>query len=690
MAGPTFPQYQFAWLRDGAFIAEALDLIDESVAASRFHDWVASLIIGSEAGLESAATDAVAGIAPDPAHYLHCRYRADGTAGPLDWPTFQLDGPGIWLWSLGVHARSGRPVTPAHRQAAGLAARYLAALWGYPSYDAWEESPMHVHTSTLAAILAGLRALESIGPDLVDLMITSARDSICAIIESGGGPLTKWRGSSEVDGSLLWVASPYGLLDPGARRFDATLRRVEAELVSSDGGVHRYASDTYYGGGEWSCLRRRSVVSTCAAPRQATLPGLSLAWRGSKRRPTLISRYPNRSKGGLSTLSASKNGSNAGVPRRGRCCGRTRATSPCATNSWPPNDRSTSRATQRNQRPLVRTCSPLLSARREGDRRTRGRGRERRAPRCPSGIDRPGSRGRRGDDATTNNAGRSRRRLEIELPPDPRRGYALNLTLERAGEPPIHGTCVVEALAGWWESPRHAALTEMQTSSQVAAGVRRFAPWHVTVVQFYDWMYRHYQYAPPRDEPFLDALGRRVSPEAVREGIRECHRSGIAALAYGSVYGAEGEYIDGHASERVFDAAGKPLSLGETFFLTDLRPGPWRRRLMGEYERACRDFGFDGVHMDTYGDPHEGVMADGTPFRFEDLYPGLIEEAATRLACLNESRVLFNCVGGYPLDAVGSLRRRRSTLNFGLPPPAMRTWFPGLSTLAPSAGNERW
>lgn len=280
VAGPTFPQYQFAWLRDGAFIAEALDLIDESVAASRFHDWVASLIIGSEAGLESAATDAVAGIAPDPAHYLHCRYRADGTAGPLDWPTFQLDGPGIWLWSLGVHARSGRPVTPAHRQAAGLAARYLAALWGYPSYDAWEESPMHVHTSTLAAILAGLRALESIGPDLVDSMITSARDSICAIIESGGGPLTKWRGSSEVDGSLLWVASPYGLLDPGARRFDATLRRVEAELVSSDGGVHRYASDTYYGGGEWVLLTAAlgRVYLRRAAPGDLARAESCLAW----------------------------------------------------------------------------------------------------------------------------------------------------------------------------------------------------------------------------------------------------------------------------------------------------------------------------------------------------------------------------------------------------------------------------
>jgi dextranase len=211
----------------------------------------------------------------------------------------------------------------------------------------------------------------------------------------------------------------------------------------------------------------------------------------------------------------------------------------------------------------------------------------------------------------------------------------------------------------------------MKTPSHVAAAVRGLVPWHVTVVQFYDWMYRHYRYAPPRDEPFRDSLGRSVSPAAVREGVRECHRLGIAALAYGSVYGAEREYVDEHPTERVFDAAGTPLSLGETFYLTDLRPGsPWRRRLLGEYVRACRDFGFDGIHMDTYGEPFEGVAADGTNFRFEDLYPGLIEEAADRLAALAGRKVLFNCVKGYPLDAVA--QSQAPALYLELWPPAVR------------------
>lgn len=211
----------------------------------------------------------------------------------------------------------------------------------------------------------------------------------------------------------------------------------------------------------------------------------------------------------------------------------------------------------------------------------------------------------------------------------------------------------MEALEGWWESPRHVALTRFRDAREAQAQVALASRWHVTVAQAYDWMYRHYRYAAPT-EPFLDALGREVSHDAVRALIREGHAAGIATLAYGSVYGAEPEYVARHPDERVFDVAGEPLSLGGAFFINDLRPRrPWRTRLLAEYERACRRFDFDGIHMDTYGPPHEAVTADGERIRFADLYPPLIEEAALRVAATGRGRrVLFNCVEGFPLDAV--------------------------------------
>jgi GH15 family glucan-1,4-alpha-glucosidase len=68
------------------------------------------------------------------------------------------------------------------------------------------------------------------------------------------GHFTKWEGSQAVDASLLWLGMPYELIDLDDPRYAATVRRIEEELVSPGGGVHRYRGDTYYGGGEWILL----------------------------------------------------------------------------------------------------------------------------------------------------------------------------------------------------------------------------------------------------------------------------------------------------------------------------------------------------------------------------------------------------------------------------------------------------
>lgn len=252
VAGPTFSQYGYAWLRDGAFIAESLDLAGRLDAAGRFHDWVAGVIAEAAPGMERAAADAAAGRIPEPGDYLHCRYTIDGEPGPDDWPTFQLDGPGIWLWSLAHHVAAGGTLTPARTDAATRVARYLAALRDTPSSDAWEEFPDHVHTSTLGAILAGLQAASKLGIDAPEL--AGARQAIEARLFAGRGAWTKWAGNGAVDASLLWLVVPYGLVAPGHPVAAATLGRVEAELEDPDGGVHRYPGDTYYGGGAWILL----------------------------------------------------------------------------------------------------------------------------------------------------------------------------------------------------------------------------------------------------------------------------------------------------------------------------------------------------------------------------------------------------------------------------------------------------
>ena len=65
------------------------------------------------------------------------------------------------------------------------------------------------------------------------------------------GRLTKYLGSTAVDASLLAAVAPFATVDHATAR--ATVAAVERDLVR-EGGVHRYRTDTFYGGGRWPVL----------------------------------------------------------------------------------------------------------------------------------------------------------------------------------------------------------------------------------------------------------------------------------------------------------------------------------------------------------------------------------------------------------------------------------------------------
>lgn len=249
LAAPSFPTYRYCWFRDGSFIADAMDLWGHSDSAARFHHWVL--------GVLRSQLDAVA---LDPTHVLHTRYQADGTPGQEDWPNFQLDGFGTWLWAYRRHLR--------HRSeragAADLAvvrdlANYLTRMWPRPNFDCWEEFQERVHPSTLAALFAGLRAASELLEDRYYLGVAEAIRGYVrfhGVHRPAGAPphFAKHVGSVDVDANLLWIAVPYGMVTPDSELAMGTLAKVRADLLDPDGGVHRYRADTYYGGGSWILL----------------------------------------------------------------------------------------------------------------------------------------------------------------------------------------------------------------------------------------------------------------------------------------------------------------------------------------------------------------------------------------------------------------------------------------------------
>jgi GH15 family glucan-1,4-alpha-glucosidase len=256
VASPAFDVYRYAWLRDGAFCAYALDVVGERESAARWHEWVIASIEAHRSLVEDATGRVVKGETPPAVAMPPARYTLDGSLEPADdepWPNFQVDGYGMWLWALEEHLAGehlGLEVAPTVE----LVAEYLRAAWALKCFNCWEELDGGVHASTLAAVLRGLEAASRLLGD--ERWLAEAEPIRAFLLERlvQGGRFQRGPGDARLDGSLLWLGVPFGVLPCGDSRIEATVEAVRRDLTGPEGGVYRYRGDTYYGGGEWLLL----------------------------------------------------------------------------------------------------------------------------------------------------------------------------------------------------------------------------------------------------------------------------------------------------------------------------------------------------------------------------------------------------------------------------------------------------
>ena len=254
VAAPRYPTYRFAWLRDGSFCAYAMDRAGAPGSATRFHQWVVSTVTGLQPEVEAA----LAAVPDGPVSaMLPTRFELDGRteSGEEQWPNFQLDGYGTWLWAFADHLRRvGREPGADERAAVRTVATYLSAAADMPCYDCWEESMDRRHAATIGASIAGLRAAAEL---LGEPSFAGAADRLVAVLDKEfvhAGSFVKHDATTAVDASLLWLGLPFRVVNLDDPRFVETVRRVGEELAVPDGGVRRYLGDTFYGGGEWILL----------------------------------------------------------------------------------------------------------------------------------------------------------------------------------------------------------------------------------------------------------------------------------------------------------------------------------------------------------------------------------------------------------------------------------------------------
>lgn len=279
LASSRFPTYAYCWLRDGSFIAYSLLRWGRAEACRKFLAWTASVVASRAGSVDSLEASLAAGEVPAPTATLPTRYTLNGQAAEDDWPNFQIDGYGTWLWLLGEYlaATQAPPgLEPQWQPAVELSLRYLKAVWTFPNYDCWEENGEKIHPATLACVYGGVKAMaERTGrPELIAWAEEIRGVVLATRLPDGRFP--KSLGNPAAEASLLWLAKPFGVVTPDSPSMTATVARIEADLLR-DGGVQRYALDTYYGGGRWILLSAWLAWQYLATDRVADADKL-LAW----------------------------------------------------------------------------------------------------------------------------------------------------------------------------------------------------------------------------------------------------------------------------------------------------------------------------------------------------------------------------------------------------------------------------
>ncbi|NLV59699.1 MAG: hypothetical protein GXY67_13170 [Clostridiales bacterium] len=195
---------------------------------------------------------------------------------------------------------------------------------------------------------------------------------------------------------------------------------------------------------------------------------------------------------------------------------------------------------------------------------------------------------------------------------------------------------------------RYGFLSDFQAEDD--SDVECMAKYHIDRVQFYDWSYRHDSLVAPKEE-YTDMMGKRNNLSVIRQKIHACRERGMLTMAYGAVYAASRGFWEEHRSWGLYSVQNKPMVFIGTFYYMDIE-SPWREHLFGQYLNAMKKVGFDGIHMDTYGEPKYALTSTGELRELEKGLPALIRDADRTIKSEGyEPHLIFNNVSTWPVDA---------------------------------------
>ena len=202
-------------------------------------------------------------------------------------------------------------------------------------------------------------------------------------------------------------------------------------------------------------------------------------------------------------------------------------------------------------------------------------------------------------------------------------------------------------------SLRYGFLSDFTTQDADNGAVAQLRKYHINMVQFYDWSYRHDSLVADKPD-YEDMMGKRIHLETVKEKIIQAKEYGMWPIAYGAVYAASGKFYETHKDWAFYNSNQEVFRFIDAFYIMNIQEdSPWREHLIGQYREAMEKVGFSGIHMDTYGFPktaHSRLEGRFRRVALQEQFGSLIDETRQELGKTGEEPYLiFNNVGNWPV-----------------------------------------
>lgn len=253
----------------------------------------------------------------------------------------------------------------------------------------------------------------------------------------------------------------------------------------------------------------------------------------------------------------------------------------------------------------------------------------------------------------------------VETPDHGAVGFDVRVDAPELG---LTASTAFDVAAHWSHAPRYGFFADFpptESAEETTARADAMLALHLNVIQFYDWMLSHHTLVPETDV-FIDPLDRELSRDVVSRKVTAAHERGMAAIAYGALYGAEHDFSEQHPDWLLYNGKKDELELADIFYLQDIREvSGWRRWILDQYRDTITRMGFDGIHIDQYGYPKRSLSRATGDWEVVDLaaeFTGFVEQATSEvLEVAPDGGSIFNLVNAWPLEDMGAVHSDAAT-----------------------------